>query len=105
MPAYVIDFMKQIPTIWEETVLIDGYPGKYVVLARRHADRWYIAGINAEKTAKELTLKLPMLSGDQWELYQDNKDRSARHQVFNSKKDKSLKITLEPDGGFIIVGQ
>lgn len=105
MPAHVIDFMKQVPTIWDETVLIDGYPGKYVVLARRNGDRWYIAGINAEKKVKELTLHLPMLSGEKWELHQDNKDRSPQHNVLPAPKGKQLKVTLQPDGGFIIVGQ
>jgi hypothetical protein len=105
MPAHVIDFMKQVPTIWDETVLIDGYPGKYVVLARRNGDRWYIAGINAEKKVKELTLHLPMLSSEKWELHQDNKNRSPQHNVLPAPKDKQLKVTLQPDGGFIIVGQ
>lgn len=105
MPAHVIDFMKQVPTIWDETVLIDGYPGKYVVLARRNGDRWYIAGINAEKKVKELTLHLPMLSGEKWELHQDNKNRSPQHNVLPAPKGKQLKVTLQPDGGFIIVGQ
>ncbi|WP_293925809.1 glycoside hydrolase family 97 protein [Sphingobacterium sp. UBA6320] len=105
MPAYVIDFMKEVPTVWDETVFIDGYPGQYVVLARRHGDRWYIAGINAEKKAKELTLNLPMLSGNKWELYQDNRDRSPQYQVLPAQKGKQLKVTLQADGGFIIVGQ
>ncbi|KKX48062.1 glycoside hydrolase family 97 C-terminal domain-containing protein [Sphingobacterium sp. IITKGP-BTPF85] len=85
--------------------MIDGYPGKYVVLARRNGDRWYIAGINAEKKVKELTLHLPMLSGEKWELHQDNKDRSPQHNVLPAPKGKQLKVTLQPDGGFIIVGQ
>ena len=46
-PAVCLDFMKQIPTTWDETRYIDGYPGKYCVLARRHGDTWYVAGINA----------------------------------------------------------
>src|SRR5690606_29911574 len=35
-PDFAVDFMKQVPTTWEETIFIDGYPGKYCVLARRH---------------------------------------------------------------------
>ncbi|MDE5988594.1 MAG: glycoside hydrolase family 97 protein, partial [Duncaniella sp.] len=45
-PADAIAFMKAVPTTWDDTRLIDGYPGKYVVLARRHANKWYIAGVN-----------------------------------------------------------
>lgn len=62
-PQFEIDFMKSVPTTWEETVLIDGYPGKYVVLARRHADKWYVAAINAEPQTKKIKLELPMLAG------------------------------------------
>ena len=55
-PEVALDFMKQIPTTWDETVFIDGYPGKYAVLARRHGNRWYIAGINAQKEPLKLSL-------------------------------------------------
>ncbi len=68
-PAFEIDFMKAVPTTWDETRLIDGYPGKYVVLARRHGDRWYVAAINAEPEAKKLKLTLPMLAGKQVDAY------------------------------------
>lgn len=105
MPKHIIDFMKAVPTTWDETVLIDGYPGKYVVLARRHADRWYIAGINAEKKEKELTIHLPMLSGEKWQLYTDNKDRTAQYKEIPVQKNKLVKVTLQADGGFLIVGE
>lgn len=105
MPKHVIDFMKAVPTTWDETVLIDGYPGKYVVLARRHADRWYIAGINAEKKEKELMIHLPMLSGEKWQLYTDNKDRTAQYKELPVQKNKLVKVTLQADGGFLIVGE
>ena len=49
-----MDFMKTIPSIWDEVKFIDGYPGKYILLARRHADSWYIAGVNAQKVAIEV---------------------------------------------------
>lgn len=48
-PQVCLDFMRQVPTTWNETRFIDGYPGKYVVIARRHNDKWYIVGINAQK--------------------------------------------------------
>ena len=49
-PAWAIQFMKDVPTLWDETKFIDGYPGKYVILARRSGDKWYIAGVTADKT-------------------------------------------------------
>ena len=50
-PAWAIQFMKDVPTTWDETKFIDGYPGKYVILARRSGDKWYVAGVTADKTA------------------------------------------------------
>ena len=50
-PAWAIQFMKDVPTTWDETKFIDGYPGKYVILARRSGDKWYVAGVTSDKTA------------------------------------------------------
>ena len=105
MPVHVIDFMKNVPTTWDETVLIDGYPGKYCVLARRHGDTWYIAGINAEQKEKTLTVSLPMLADQEVLLYADGKDkRPTAHQV-RVQKDKTFKLTLAPNGAAVIVGK
>ena len=46
LPQHELDFLKEIPTTWEETQFIEGYPTKYVVLARRTGDKWYVAGLN-----------------------------------------------------------
>ena len=48
VPTFELDFLKKVPTTWDETIFIDGYPGKYVVLARRHKDQWFVSGVNAE---------------------------------------------------------
>lgn len=55
-PSWAIDFMKEVPTTWDEVRFIDGYPGKYVILARRHGEKWYIAGVNAQKETLKLNL-------------------------------------------------
>jgi len=97
--------MKNVPTTWDETILIDGYPGKFCVLARRHADTWYIAAINAEKTVKNITVNLPMLAGNDVAVYADKDDRSPQITKQRLNKTKQLKIKLLPDGGSIIVGK
>ena len=56
-PAVAIDFMKQVPTTWDETRLIDGYPGRYIVLARRQGATWYVAAINAGDEPVKLDVK------------------------------------------------
>lgn len=63
VPAFEIDFMKDVPVTWDETRFIDGYPGKFCVLARRHQEQWYIVAMNAQKEAIKLSYELPMLEG------------------------------------------
>lgn len=62
-PSQVVDFMKKVPTTWDDTKFIEGYPGKYAVIARRHGDKWYVAGVNAEPETKEITIDLSTLVG------------------------------------------
>lgn len=102
-PEFVIDFMKNIPTTWEETVFIDGYPGKYCVLARKHSDKWYVVGVNAEKQEIKLKLNLPMLAGEKVALYSDKKDRSPQLENVVIKKNGEISLTVQPEGGVIIV--
>ena len=103
-PSWAIDFMKQVPTTWDEIQFIDGYPGKYVVLARRHAGKWYIAGINAEKTPVKLKLNLSMLpAGETVQLYVDDAKLQGKKSIVKLNKKRELQITMPCNGGFVIV--
>lgn len=104
VPSFEIDFMKQIPTTWDEVCFIDGYPGKYCVLARRHAGTWYIAGINAGKEPLKLKVILPMLAGQKVMKYDDNKDHSPRISESAIKANGECQLEITPDGGIILVG-
>lgn len=101
-PAYVINFLKDVPTVWDETVFIDGYPGKYCVLARRSKDNWYVTGINAEKQAKKLTLSLPMLAGKNLVQYSDKENRESQLQPVSLNKKGEISVVMQPDGAIII---
>ena len=103
-PQPALDFLKDVPTTWDETVFIDGYPGKYCVLARRHADKWYIAGINAQKEPLKLTLNLPMLQkGDKASYYSDAKDRTLQLKDMEIKNPAEVKVVIQPEGGVVLV--
>lgn len=103
-PEVTLDFMKQIPTTWDETVFIDGYPGKYAVLARRHGNRWYIAGINAQKESLKLSLNLPMLNnGDVVVTYTDGKQGEPQRKELSVKTATSVPVTIQPNGGVILM--
>jgi len=101
-PPFVIDFMKEVPTLWDETLFIDGYPGKYVVLARRHGEEWYVAAINAGKEEKEISLTLPMLAGKRVSLYLDKRNRTPQLRQQLISEDGKLAVTIQPEGAVIV---
>lgn len=103
-PSSMIEFMKEVPTTWDETRFIDGYPGKYCVLARRHNGKWYIAGVSALKEPLKLELDLSMLSdGDECTYYYDNKKREPQKETLKIKKSSSVPVVIQPEGGVVIV--
>lgn len=101
-PVFAIDFMKQVPTTWDETVFIDGYPGKYAVLARKHGDGWYIAGINAQEEMLKLELHLPMLAGKEVKYYGDLKDGTSYMETLKVNKKGNVKMRIPPKGGVVL---
>ena len=102
-PKVSMDFLKEVPTTWDETRFIDGYPGKYVVLARRHGDTWYIAGNNATGAPLTLKLSLPMLQKGNATLYSDNMKTREPQKSTLKYNGKTATVTMPDQGGFIIV--
>lgn len=104
-PVWAMDFMKTVPSVWDEVKFIDGYPGKYILLARRHADTWYIAGVNAQKEPLKLKVKLPMIeAGKEVKVYSDNKDLEGDLQTVKLNKRQEVQITIPCNGGMVIIG-
>lgn len=100
-PEFAVDFMKNIPTTWDETIFIEGYPGEYSVIARRHGDQWYIAGINASKEAKKVSFSLPELKGNTFSIINDSKKGKTEKKEIKQKREK-FEVTIQPQGGFVI---
>ena len=96
-PAWAIDFMKQVPTTWDEVRFIDGYPGQYVIMARRTGSKWYVAGVNATDKPLRQTLTLPMLSEGSAQLYQNGQLTTVK-----LSKKKTLKIDIPTNGGVVV---
>ena len=102
-PSWAIDFMKEVPTTWDEVRFIDGYPGKYVILARRHGDKWYIAGVNAQKETLKLKVNLPMFSnGEKVKLFSDDKALQGGVKQIGIGKKQELQLTIPCNGGVLI---
>lgn len=105
-PKECIDFLKSVPTTWDETRIIDGYPGKYVVLARRHGDTWYLAAING--TAQPLKLNvsdLPFASGSDVALYKDGKTVDDVLLSTVKANAKTGRLVIAPQGAVVMVGK
>lgn len=103
-PAWAIEFMKEVPTTWDEVRFIDGYPGKYVVMARRHGDKWYVAGVNAQKETLKVKVNLPMFSsGETLRLYSDDKMLTGSVKQLKMGKKQEVQLTIPCNGGILIV--
>ncbi|MCX2678663.1 glycoside hydrolase family 97 C-terminal domain-containing protein [Galbibacter sp. EGI 63066] len=101
-PEYVLDFIRKVPTTWDETVFIDGYPGKQIVMARRKGEHWYVVAVNGEKQEKELTVALPMLANQEVNLIFDKENRTAGIKKLKVSKKGKVKLILLPEGGAVI---
>ncbi len=104
------EFIASVPTVWDETVVLDGKIGEYVVTARRSGDKWYIGGMTSwtPRTLDVDLSKLGIAAGTTVELFCDGKlaDDDATsyvHSTFALPESKVLKIRMAPGGGFIVI--
>ena len=98
--------MKRVPTTWDDVRFIDGYPGQYAILARRHGDTWYVAGVNARDETVEVKVSLPMFAaGETVESYEDNESLQGRLTERHVGKDGTMKLSIPKNGGVVLVGK
>ncbi|MGO4771702.1 glycoside hydrolase family 97 catalytic domain-containing protein [Flavobacterium sp. W22_SRS_FK3] len=103
-PDWAINFMKEVPTTWDEIRFLDGYPGKYVVLARRKGTKWYIAGVNAQKEILKLKIKLPMMvSGLSLKCYQDDEKLNGKVKTIKIKTNQEVEVIIPHNGGILLL--
>ncbi len=109
LPQHELDFLRRLPTTWDETRFIDGYPTRYVVLARRHGSQWYVAGLNGTDQPMTLTLDLPMMAGQTVQYYTDRPLRKgetfmqSQLRTLKVNKDGKAQVTIQPMGGIILI--
>lgn len=103
-PPYVRDFLRSVPSVWDDVRFLDGYPGRYVVMARRSGDRWFIAGINADSTARTLTLDLRDIPGAGGTLITDGGggNLSFQRSAIRFTARRTMQVVMAPRGGFVI---
>ena len=102
-PAWAIDFMKRVPTTWDEVKLIDGYPGKYVIMARRCGTKWYVVGINADEQPLKKVITLPMFEkGTELTVYSDDAQLNGSVKSLKQNKKQQIMMTIPCNGGIVI---
>lgn len=104
VPGDVKDFLKTLPDNWDDVKFLDGYPGQYVVIARRSGNRWYIAGINGNTTEKKISLDFTSFKKSKATLFTDDvKGGLFSTTVINTATQKKTDITMNGNGGFVVV--
>lgn len=101
-----LTLLQNLPTTWDETRVLDGYPGDFIVIARRSGDHWYLAAMNAGE-AKQLQLDLDFLAVGEYEaqVYADSKSElkkltNTTTVVSNAKK---FTMPLAQNGGQVVL--
>lgn len=101
MPAYVVEFLQNVPAAWDDTRFVDGYPGEFAVIARKSGNRWYIAGINGTDQPKTLKLDLTKFTKSvKGRLITDGENRTFQSRQISGSNPE---ITLIKNGGFVLV--
>jgi hypothetical protein len=101
-PDFVKSFLKDIPRSWDDVKFVDGIPGKYVVIARKSDDAWYLAGLNAEATDLNLILDLRFIGNKKATLITDGETEREFTQI-EIASDKATAVTIKSHGGFVAV--
>ncbi|TDH23507.1 glycoside hydrolase family 97 protein [Segetibacter sp. 3557_3] len=104
-PRFAIDFMKKVPTTWDETRFVEGYPGKYSILARRHGKAWYVAGVNAQKEPFKIKIKVPMIAGKKVQYYSDGEGAAGNMKEVEVSRNGEIEVEMQSGGGFVIASQ
>ena len=104
-PEFVLDFLRAVPTVWDETVYVGGEPGDYVAIARRKGDTWYLAVTNGEQEKKTLELDLPMFKNAEATFIYDAKDKTAAQKTVKVKSSGKLKIDVLGEGGALLISK
>lgn len=107
-PQEVKDYLSNLPTAWDDTILLAGYPGEYVVLARRKGDKWWISAING--TDSPLDVKDLDYSRLHWneapqtiQIFEDAAPGSEEKWKISTSSTLPTSFSLQPRGGLLMV--
>ncbi|MDR0893723.1 MAG: glycoside hydrolase family 97 protein [Prevotellaceae bacterium] len=107
LPEAVQHLLTVLPTVWDDTLLLSGYPGTDVVMARRSGNAWYIAGINGTNEPRTLSFSLDRLTSPAGKalLIKDGADSTSFdiRADYTLPTDKQITVACLPRGGFTLI--
>ncbi|WP_018984865.1 glycoside hydrolase family 97 protein [Salinimonas chungwhensis] len=104
-PDYVLNLLRKMPTVWDDTNYISGHPGDHAVLARKKGNSWYVAAVNGKDESKSFDITLPMLKGKKVTVYFDDANGETKMKQATISKNGKFALDLHPQGGALIVSQ
>ena len=104
-PEWAIDFMKEVPVTWDDVRFVDGYPGRYVVMARRHGDKWYLVGVNASDKPVEIDINSVGIyeAGKTVTVYSDDKTLAGSVKQVKLSPKKKIRFSIPKNGGIVVM--
>lgn len=103
------DFLQIVPTVWDDTRFVDGYPGEFIVMAKRSGDAWFLGAMNNDKS-RTISIPTDFLSANKYELeyWEDAKDAGKNPQKLQKSRKtiqagKPIKIQMAKGGGYVAV--
>lgn len=105
-PQAVQDFLGTLPAAWDDTRLLGGYPGEYVVLARQKGNTWYVGVLNGTEEAKTVDLdwsRLNLPKEISVETFADSGNAQNPWQITENGTELPAKVECQPRGGAVYV--
>jgi hypothetical protein len=104
LPSEPKEFLKHVPVRWDDTKLIDGYPGEKVIIARKNENQWYIGGLNGKDEAQTLEINFDFLDKGYFSLQlikDGSDDKSFSYDTVKVKTGDTVNVNCLPRGGFV----
>jgi len=102
------EFIANVPTVWDNTIALNGKIGEYITIARQKGDTWYVGSLtNWDKRSVDIDLSFLSAGNYKAEIFKDgvNADKAARDytkEVIEIPSDRKLKINMAPGGGYVM---
>jgi hypothetical protein len=102
LPEFAIAMLKEIPVLWDEIRFLDGYPGKYAVLARRSGEKWYVAGINGQNQEQSVKIDISSIAGNgKLNIITDGNEKRSLVENELISENGIIELKMMPLGGFV----